>query len=51
MSFSEFYACSSTLAIALYQRRILTAKKHAQNKTIAVLKNTMQNAAYMTPIQ
>jgi hypothetical protein len=31
--------------------RILTAKKHARHKSIAVLKNTMQNEAYMTPIQ
>jgi hypothetical protein len=37
--------------VALYKRRILTTKKHAHNKSIAVLKNTMQNEAYMTPIQ
>jgi hypothetical protein len=54
MSFSEFDACSSTLAIARfkwYKRRMLTTKKHAHNKSIAVLKNTAQNGAYMTPIQ
>ena len=54
MSFSEFDACSSTLAVARfkrYKRRILTTKKHARNKSIAVLKNTPQNVAYMWPIQ
>ena len=39
------------LTIAQYKRRIFTTKKHAHNKSIAVLKNTMQNEAYMTPIQ
>ncbi len=34
-----------------FKRRILATKKHAHNKSIAVLKNTMQNEAYMTPIQ
>ena len=28
-----------------------SSQKHAQNKSIAVLKNTMQNEAYMTHIQ
>ena len=51
MSFSEVDACLATLAIPWYQRRILTAKKHAYTKSIAVLKNTMQTEAYMTPIQ
>jgi len=37
--------------VALYQRRILTTQKHAHNKSIAVLKNTMQNEAYMKHIQ
>src|SRR6266436_6544267 len=37
--------------VARYQRHILAAKKHAQNTSIAVLKNTMQHEAYMTPIQ
>jgi hypothetical protein len=39
------------LTIAQYKRRIFTTNKHAHNKSIAVLKNTMQNAAYMHPIQ
>jgi hypothetical protein len=39
------------LTIAQYKRRIFTTKKHAHNTSIAVLKNTMQNEAYMTPIQ
>jgi len=39
------------LTIAQYKRRIFTTNKHAHNKSIAVLKNTMQNEAYMTPIQ
>jgi hypothetical protein len=54
MSFSEFDACSATLAIARfkrYKRRILTPKKHAHNTPIAVLKNTPQNVASMLPIQ
>jgi hypothetical protein len=54
MGFSEVDACSSTLAVARfkqYKRRILTTKKHAQNKSIAVLKNTAQNGRYMLPIQ
>jgi hypothetical protein len=29
----------------------LSTKKHVHNKPIAVLKNTLQNEAYMTPIQ
>ena len=37
--------------VARYTRRILTAKKHAHTKSIVVLKNTIQNEAYMTPIQ
>src|SRR5437870_2144497 len=54
MSFSEFDACSSTLAVARfkrYKRRILTPNKHAHNTSIAVLKNTPQNVAYLWPIQ
>jgi len=51
MSFSEFDACSSTLAIARFKRRILTTKKHAHNKPIAVLKNTDQNERYVSAIQ
>jgi len=54
MSFSVVDACSATLAVALinrYKRRILTTKKYAHNTSIAVLKNTMQNEAYMHPIQ
>jgi hypothetical protein len=39
------------LTIAQYKRRIFTTNKHAHNTSIAVLKNTMQNEAYMTPIQ
>jgi hypothetical protein len=39
------------LTVARYKRRILTTKKHAHNKPIAVLKNPMQNATYMHPIQ
>jgi hypothetical protein len=31
--------------------RDLQQKKNAPTKSIAVLKNTMQNEAYMTPIQ
>jgi hypothetical protein len=38
-------------AIAPYKPRILPANKHTQNKSIAVLKNLMQNATYMHPIQ
>jgi hypothetical protein len=34
-----------------YKQQILTTKKHVHNKSIAVLKNTMQNEAYMTTIQ
>jgi hypothetical protein len=37
--------------VALYKRRILTTNKHAHHKSIAVLKNRMQNATYMHPIQ
>jgi hypothetical protein len=37
--------------VALYKRRILTTQKHAHNTSIAVLKNTMQNEAYMKHIQ
>ena len=54
MSFSEFDACSPTLAVARfkrYKRRILTPKKHAHTTPIAVLKNTPQNVAYLWPIQ
>jgi hypothetical protein len=54
MSFSSADASWATLAVVPYKRQkrhILTAKKQAQNKSIAVLKNTMQNEAYMTPIQ
>jgi hypothetical protein len=39
------------LTVARYKRRILTTEKHAYNKSIAVLKNAMQNATYMHPIQ
>jgi hypothetical protein len=39
------------LTVARYKQRILTTKKHAYNKPMAVLKNTMQKEAYMTPIQ
>jgi len=34
-----------------YKRRILTTKKHAHNKSIAVLKNTDQNGRYVAHIQ
>ena len=34
-----------------YKQRILTTKKHAHNKSIAVLKINDQNVAYMLPIQ
>jgi len=54
MSFSSVDVCSSTLAVARfkrYKRRILAPNKHAHNQSIAVLKNPMQNEAYMTPIQ
>jgi hypothetical protein len=54
MSFSKVDACSALLAVTgykRYKRRILTLKKHAHNKSIAVLKNTAQNGAYMAPIQ
>jgi hypothetical protein len=37
--------------VALYKRRILTTQKYARTKSIAVLKNTMQNEAYMKHIQ
>jgi hypothetical protein len=37
--------------VVRFKRRMLATKKHAHNKPIAVLKNTMQNEAYMTPIQ
>jgi hypothetical protein len=54
MSFSEFDACSPTLAIARFKqckRRILTPKKHVHNKPIAVLKNTAQTERYVGTIQ
>jgi hypothetical protein len=51
MSFSEFDACSLTLAAVWFKRRILATKKHAHTKPIAVLKNRMQNEAYLHPIQ
>jgi hypothetical protein len=34
-----------------FKRRILATNKHAHKKPIAVLKNPMQNATYMHPIQ
>jgi hypothetical protein len=42
---------SRAIAVTRFNRRILTAKKHAHNKPIAVLKNPLQNATYMHPIQ
>jgi hypothetical protein len=51
MSFSEFDACSLTLAVVRFKRRILATKKHAHSKSIAVLKDTMHFASYLHPIQ
>jgi len=51
MSFSEFDACSLTLAAVRFKRRILATNKHAHNKPIAVLKILLQNATYVQHIQ
>ena len=44
------FSCRA-LTYARYKRRILTPKKHAHNKSIAVLKNTEQNERYVSAIQ
>jgi len=54
MSFSKFDACSATPAIARikrHKRRILTPKKLAHSKPIAVLKIAAQSERYVGAIQ
>jgi len=51
LSMTVVLSTCHALAIARYKQRILTTKKHAHNKPIAVLKNTAQSERYVGAIQ